>query len=157
MLESLYEITKYLFDCDYFSEDFDPEGYETHQDKAQELQSACPWKDIVAQWHNYLYTYCHTADEIINFANLFMYYGGTENFNPEPYKFLGYLYAGVDMDLYWEKAGDLFDSIAIDILSNQLLINLMDDPYYNPLKDKAILLEVEKWKNGIYKPDLNQV
>lgn len=50
------------------------------------------------------------------------------------------------MDIYWEQAGDLFDSIAIDILSNQQLINISEDPYYNPLKDQNIINEIEKWK-----------
>ena len=70
---------------------------------------------------------------------------GADEYNPDPYKFIGYLYARVNMDTYWEQAGDLFDSIAIDILSNQQLINLAEDPYYNPLKDKKVIGEI---KNG---------
>lgn len=147
MCKSIKEVTQYLFNCDFFDDEFDPEGNEIHLDKAQELQETFSWNDIVAEWHNYLYANCHTADEIINFANLFMYYGGTNEFNPEPYKFLGYLYAGVDLNVYWDRAGDLFDSISIDILGNQQLIDLREDPYYNPLKDPLILSEVEKWKN----------
>ena len=146
MTESIKNITLYLFDCDFFSDDFDPEGKEEHLEKAWELQRTFPWIDIIKEWHNYLYTNCHTAESVINFANLFFYYEGADDYNPEPYKFLGYLYARVDMDKYWHEAGDLFDSIAIDILSNQQLMSLFDNPYYDPLKDKKVLAEVTKWK-----------
>lgn len=146
MIKNIKNITSYLFDCDFFSDDFDPEGKEDHLDKAQELQESFPWIDIINEWHNYLYSNCDTAESVINFANLFFYYEGADDYNPDPYKFIGYLYAKVDMDIYWEQAGDLFDSIAIDILSNQQLINISEDPYYNPLKDQNIINEIEKWK-----------
>ena len=147
MLNTIKDITTYLFNCDFFSDSFDPEGKEEHLDKAQELQESFPWVDIINEWHNYLYTNCLTAEEVINFANLFFYYEGADDYNPNPYKFIGYLYARVDMDIYWDQAGDLFDSIAIDILSNQQLIDITENPYYNPLKDKKVLDETIKWKS----------
>lgn len=147
MLNNIKEITNYLFNCNYFDDSFDPEGNEIHLDKAQELQEQFPWNDIIVEWHNYLYNNCNTPEEVINFANLFFYYEGADSFNPEPYKFLGYLYAKVDMDIYWEQAGDLFDSIAIDILQHQLLINLNDNPYYSPLNDENIIQEINVWKS----------
>ena len=146
MLDNIKETTSYLFNCNFFSDDFDPEGQEIHLNKAEELQELYPWSDIVAEWHNYLYSNCRTVQEVINFANLFFYYGGTNEYNPSPYKFLGYLYARVDIHTYWDIAGDLFDSIVIDILSNQQLIDLVQNPYYNPLEDERILEEVAKWK-----------
>lgn len=148
MNNNISDITQYLFNCNFFDESFDPENEEVHLDKAQELQSTYPWIDIITSWHDYLYTSCHSADEIINFANLFFYYEGADSFNPEPYKFLGYLYAFVDMDIYWDQAGELFESIAIDILSRQQLIDICENPYYNPLEDSNILKEVEIWKEN---------
>ncbi len=147
MNENIKTITNYLFNCNYFDEAFDPEGNEIHLDKAHELQENFSWKDIISEWHNYLYSNCHTAEEVINFANLYFYYEGADNYNPEPYRFLGYLYAHVDMNTYWDRAGDLFDSIAVRILNNQQLINIKDDPYYNPLKDDNIIREINKLKN----------
>ena len=143
MIDTIKDTTLYLFNCDFFSDNFDPEGKEYHLDKAQELQESFPWVDIINEWHNYLYSNCNTPESVINFANLFFYYEGADNYNPEPYKFIGYLYSKVNMDIYWEQAGDLFDSIAIDILSNQQLINIAEDPYYNPLKDQKIIRERE--------------
>jgi hypothetical protein len=150
MINDIKNITKYLFNCDFFNDDFDPEGKEEHLDMAHELQEKYPWSDIIDEWHNYLYTNCRTAEDVINYANLFFYYEGADEYNPDPYKFIGYLYARVNMDTYWEQAGDLFDSIAIDILSNQQLINLAEDPYYNPLKDKNIIDEIARWKATLY-------
>ncbi len=145
MKNDIQSITRYLFDCDFSDDGFDPEEHEEHQWAAQNLQKNHLWKDIIKAWQEYLYTQCQTADEVINFANLFFYYDGPNNFIPEPYKFIGYLYAKVNMDEYWDEAGDLFDSIAIDILGYQQLINLEDEPCYNPLKDTLIQKEIKKW------------
>lgn len=147
MIDNIKDTTSYLFSCDFFSDDFDPEGKEDHLNTALELQESFPWIDIIHEWHNYLYTKCTTAESVINFANLFFYYEGADEYNPDPYKFIGYLYAKVDMNKYWNQAGDLFDSIAIDILSNQQLINIAEDPYYNPIKDPKILKEIKIWNS----------
>ena len=147
MQDSIKDTTAYLFNCNFFDDDFDPDGKEVHLDRAQELQEAFPWNDIIMEWHSFLYTKCHTPEEIINFANLFFYYEGADGYNPEPYKFIAYMYAKVDMDIYWDSAGDLFDSIAIRILSYQQLINLKEDPYYDPLKDPKILKEISIWNS----------
>ena len=64
--------------------------------------------------------------------------------------FISYLYYRVDMDKYWDEAGELFEGLAINILSNHNLINMMQNPYYNPTKDERILVEIEKWKAGIH-------
>ena len=147
MNSSISEITSFLFNTDFFDDAFDPEDNEIHLDKAQELFESFPWNDIITEWHNYLFNNCHSPEDVINYANLFFYYGGSEEYNPEPYKFLGYLYSHVDMESYWEKAGDLFDSIAINILQNQQLIDLNEDPYYDPLKDPKIIKEIANWKH----------
>jgi hypothetical protein len=150
MITSIYDTTLYLFSCNFFDDSFDPEGQEEHLDRAYELQKSYPWIDIITEWHNYLYNKCKTPEEVINFANLFFYYEGVSNYNPEPYKFLGYLYAKVDMDIYWDIAGDLFDSIAIDVLQNQCLIDLTENPYYNPLEDSNVIVEIDKWKQNFH-------
>ena len=147
MSDTIKNTTEYLFNCNFSDDSFDPEGDEKHLDRAYELMEQFSWNDIVSEWLAYLYNNCRTEDEVINFANLFMYYGAADEYVPEPYKFLGYLYANVDLDTRWDDAGDLFDSIAIGVLSHQLLIDIVDNPYYNPLKDEHILAEVTKWKN----------
>ena len=153
MQKTLKEITEFLFNNNFMDDSFDPEGEEIHLYVSQKLFESHPCNDIIQEWHNDLYNNCHTATEVINFANLFYYYEGADNYNPEPYKFIGYLYAHVNMDKYWDEAGDLFDSIAIAILENQLLINTSNDPYYNPLTDPNILTAINNWKNHL---DYNQ-
>ena len=148
MSDSIKDVTNYLFNVDFYDEGFDPEGEEIYLKKSQELKDNYPWKDIISEWHSYLFNNCITPKSVINYANLFFYYGGADMFNPEPYRFIGYLYAHVDMDEFWEEAGDLFDSIAIDVLQNQMLIDLKDDPFYSPLKDPKILSEISNWKNN---------
>lgn len=50
--------------------------------------------------------------------------------------------------VYWNEAGELFEGLAINILSRQGLVNVMEDPYYNPLKDERILNAVSEWDNS---------
>jgi len=69
---------------------------------------------------------------------------------PEPYKFLGYILYRVDMDKYYDAAYNAFEAISLDILEYQNLINLNENPYYDPLKDPNILNAVAKWENNIY-------
>ena len=64
----------------------------------------------------------------------------------EPYKFLGYLYYMVDMDKYWDDAGDLFDSLSISMLENSGNINIVKNPYYTALEDPKIKSAVNEWK-----------
>ena len=67
--------TEYLFRCDFFSDEFDPDGEEEHLDRADNLLEAYPWKDIFNSWHDFLHANCKTPEEVINFCNLFFYYG----------------------------------------------------------------------------------
>lgn len=53
-------------------------------------------------------------------------------------KILRYIYYGVSIRHYWDIASDLFDSLTISVLSADGLLNIMEEPYYNPLKDKRI-------------------
>ena len=44
---------KIFINCDFFNDDFDPEGKEEHLDMAHELQEKYPWSDIIdeiARW-----------------------------------------------------------------------------------------------------------
>ena len=43
------------------------------------------------------------------------------------------------MNEYWDEAGDMFDGLAISVLSAADLVDMMQDPYYTPLKDERIL------------------
>ena len=139
--------TDYLFGCDFKSDRFDPEGEEKHLDKANELISTFLWSDIFEEWNDYLHNNCSTPESVINFCNLFYYYGGQDQFIPNPYEFLGYLYYVIDVDTYWNQAGNLLDSISISILEKSGEISLSSDPDYQPWNDPKLLKVIESYKN----------
>ena len=139
--------TEYLFKCDFLSDEFDPEGNEEHLDRANNLFEEYPWKDIFASWSAFLRTNCKTREEVINFCNLFYYYGGTDQFIPEPYSFLGYIFSIVDWDKNWETAGDFLDGFCISILEKVGEVSIVKDPYYQPWNDPKLQQAVDSYKN----------
>ncbi|SDA39001.1 hypothetical protein SAMN02910275_00153 [Butyrivibrio sp. INlla18] len=149
MENTISSITKYLMDCDFFSDEFDPDGNEEHLETAEKLLHDYPWKDIYAEWRRYLHEECKTPEAVINFANLFMYYDGADNFIPDPLAFIGYLYSMVDMDKYWDKAGETFDSLSCEIMTKAGLADLTEDPFYRAKDDPRVIDEIKKFKSQI--------
>ena len=139
--------TEYLFKCDFFSDEFDPDGEEEHLDRADNLLEAYPWKDIFNSWNDFLHANCKTPEEVINFCNLFYYYGGTDQFIPEPYSFLGYIFSIVDWDKNWDTAGDFLDGFCISILEKAGEVSLVKDPYYQPWNDPKLQQAVNAHKS----------
>lgn len=45
------------------------------------------------------------------------------------------------------EAGDLFDGLAINILSHSGYLNYQEAPYYDPLKDEHVLYAISEWEN----------
>ena len=138
--------TNYLFDVDYFDDNFDPDGNEEHLARAEKMIDSYPWSDIFDSWNEYLHANCKTPEDIYNYCNLFIYYGGTDQFIPRPYEFLGYIYYMIDIDTYWDMAGELLDELSVSILERSGEISSWNDPYYQSWKDPKILKEVEKLK-----------
>ena len=120
-MKSIEEYTDYLFNCSFTDDSFDPENHEEHLRASWELFEHYAWKDIFPIWIKYLHSKCPTPEDVINFVNLYV---------------------------YWDQAGELFEGLAINMLSRQGLINIMKDPYYVPLKDERILSAISKWKNN---------
>lgn len=50
------------------------------------------------------------------------------------------------MDKYWDAAGDLFDSLTIEVMTTAKLVDIVADPYYSPFEDKRIQEGVARWK-----------
>ena len=145
-MKTIEEYTDYLFNCCFTDDAFDPEEHEDHLKMSWELFDNYSWADIYPVWDRYLHTKCETPEDVINFVNLFIYYEAADLTVPNPVDFISYLFYKVDMDKYWDEAGDLFDGLAINILSKQGLVNMMENPYYSPLKDERILAGVSSWK-----------
>lgn len=147
-MKTIEEYTKYLLNCCFTDDNFDPEGHEDHLKVSWELFEDYPWEKIYPVWIQHLHTECLTPADVINFVNLYIYYEAADLKIPNPLDFVSYLYYRVDMDKYWDEAGELFDGLTIRIFSNHCLINMMEDPYYMPTKDERILNRVNAFKNS---------
>lgn len=142
----LSKMTSYLFECNFFDDEFDPEDHEEHLACAEKLFDTYAFKDIFNEWNNYLRKNCKTAEEVINFCNLFSYYGGQDYPIPNAYDFVGYIYSKVDISKYWDEAGDFIDGLCTSILEKSGEISLVKDPYYQSWKDPKVLEAVERIK-----------
>lgn len=147
-MNTIFETTQFLFGCDFFSEDFDANDTYEHYDCAQKQMEECKWSDVFDSWFQYLITNCDTPKKVINFVNLFSYYGGQDQAIKNPYEFIGYLYYIVDMKRYWDEAGDLFDGVSISILENCGKVNTVKNPYYSPNNDPEIIAAIHRWENN---------
>ena len=147
-MKSIQEYTDYLLNCCFADDSFDPEDHEEHLKASWELFENYSWEDIYLAWVRHLHENCLTPTDVINFVNLYIYYDAASKKIPDPLDFISYLYYRVDMDLYWDEAGELFEGLAINILSNHGLTNMMEDPYYNPTKDDRIRSRITALRNN---------
>lgn len=148
-MEKIAAMTEYLFGCDFFADDFDADEKYDHYDCAQKLMEEYKWSDIYDAWIDYLVNNCDAPEKVINFVNLFSYYGGQDQAVKDPYYFLGYIYCVVDMEKYWDEAGSVFDGIAISLLENCGKVNVVKNPYYSPEIDPEVMVSVQKWRKRI--------
>ena len=145
-MKTIKEYSDYLLNGCFTDDTFDPEEHEDHLKMSWELFEHYSWTDIYPIWMDYLHLHCPTPADVINFVNLYIYYDAADKPIPDPIDFISYLYFRVDMDRYWNEAGDLFDSLAVNILSKHGLVDMNQDPYYSPLKDDRILSGISDWK-----------
>lgn len=137
-MKSIEEYTNYLFNCSFSDDSFDPEDHEDHLKASWELFEHYTWEDIYPLWMKHLHENCSTPEDVINFVNLYIYYEADGFPIDDPIGLISYIYYKVDMDKYWDEAGELFEGFAINILSKHGLVNMINDPYYTPLKDERI-------------------
>lgn len=145
--EKIIKTTAYLFGCRHDDPAFDADDSYEHSDAAQNLIDEYGWKTVFPYWFDYLQQHCPKESDVINYAHLFFYYGGTDLPLRDPYPFVSYFYYRVDTKKYGGEATDIFDSIAIPLLSNIGAVSLELNPDYAPEKDPKILEAVENWKN----------
>lgn len=138
--------TDYIFNYDFNDSSIPEDVEDAYLDRATALLDNYQWADIFTCWFDYLKENCHTPEEVINWANLFYWYGGFEKPIPDPYEFLGYLYFKVDVSKYVNEAQTVFDGIAIGILEKIGKVSLIDNPNYAPECDPEIIAAVERWK-----------
>ncbi len=144
MSSTLTEKIQFLFDCDYFSDDFDPDGNEVHQDMAENLLKENAWKDIFNEVYRFMVKHCTTAKEMFNFCNLYCIYLFDEQPIDIPYEFVARVLHFSDLDKNWDSYGDFIDSFTVNILKNSGKVDLMKSPTYRAWEDPHVLSEMEK-------------
>ena len=145
--KTIIEKTAYLFGCRHDDPSFDADDSYEHSDAADQLIETFGWNTVFPYWFQYLREQCPTPDDVLNFANLFFYYGGTDYPMRDPYPFVSYFYYRVDTKQYGAEATDILDSIAIPLLSHIGDISLESNPDYVPENDPKIQKAIANWKN----------
>lgn len=106
----------------------------------EKLISQHTWPKVYEAWMEYLHTKCKTDEEVINFAQNYFDYA-REMHIPDPIHFIAYLYYRVDAHKN-SYAFDIFDSLAITLLPNAGLVDIMDTPNYAAEADPRIQAEI---------------
>ena len=140
MNKDIDEITKYLFNRSYkdnITDDQEDELLDTVDMQISEFG----WDKTFASWNRYLLSECKTPETVVNFANIFWWYGGQDHPIPNPHKFLGYFYycIGFKSDMYDDN--DILDSLTRAILSKAGYreADLVNNPQYMPESDPKIM------------------
>lgn len=149
MLDSkLLAETEYLFDRSY-EEEMTIEEEDALTDRAEQLIEQYDWQDVFSAWSQYLYKNCTTPESVVNFANLFWWYGGHDHLIPDPYDFLGYMYYRVDLEPEKYDGDTILDSIATTILprAGYSEADLVLHTDYMPENDPKLIASVEAYRN----------
>ena len=147
----LLDETSYLFNRSY-DEDLSSEEEEAIEERAEQMITEYGWENTFSAWEQYLKENCITPESVINFANLFWWYGGQDHPIPEPHKFLGYFYYRINMETSKYDEMDILDSLSTTILKNAGFreADLVLNTQYMPENDPKIIAEVENYrKQGV--------
>lgn len=148
MYKSIDEQTQYLFNRLY-SEELTDDQEDALLDQVDLQISKYGWNDTFASWSRYLYNECRTPESVINFANLFWWYGGQDHPIPTPHKFLGFFYYHINFDSDTYDKADILDSLTRIILSKAGYreANLVHDPQYMPENDPKIIAAAKEYEH----------
>ena len=135
MHKDINELTEYLFSRPYSDNLTD--------DQEDELLD-----HTFATWNNYLLSRCKTPESVINYANLFWWYGGQDHPIPNPHKFLGYFYYRINFKSDTYDSTDILDSLSRAILTKAGYreANLIHDPQYMPENDPKIIAAAREYE-----------
>ena len=136
----------YLFDYDYF--DYDEKELNKRIEVARNIINNNEWIDVFNEWNSYLRTRCKQEKDYINFYELLYNYIDFDMYVPypnDPYDFLGYMLAKIDLDKNWDLCGDFLDSFAIQILESANELDLEKNPYYRFWKDPKFVEASQKY------------
>ena len=148
MNKHIDEQTEYLFNRSY-SDDLSDEQEDELLDQVDAQIAEYGWSDAFASWNRYLQNECQTPESVINFANLFWWYGGQDHPIPEPHNFLGYFYYRIGFDSNTYDSADILDSLTRSVLSKAGYreANLAHDPQYMPENDPKIIAAAKEYQS----------
>ncbi len=120
--KAIDEITKKLFSIDYESDFADETLANTYEKIADDQISNYNWQDVYNSWYQYLIKKCKTEQDILNFANLFWFYGGYNYRIVNAVELSAYLYGNISFENHPE-AISVIDGIAYKTLTNSGIID----------------------------------
>jgi len=104
------------------------------------LISKFTWPRVYETWIEYLHTKCKTDADVVNFAQNYFDYAHDRHI-PDPIHFIAYLHYRVNT-LENDDAMQIFDSLAIAVLENAGLLDMMQTPLYTAERDPRIQAEI---------------
>ncbi len=102
MESELTEEMEYLYSSGHASGEFSPQEYEEHKKRALKVVEKYSPADFFRASFNWMWGNKRQQEELVNFANLFYYYGGAGCCRSDPYDFLSCLYYVLVVDYYYE-------------------------------------------------------
>ena len=148
MNPELDNITSFLFNR-LFGEELTSKEEDVLVECAENAIREFGWEETFSSWKAYLKNNCHTSESVLNFADLFWWFGGQDHIIPDPYDFLGYFYYHTGVEPDEDGNLDILDSIATTILpkAGYQEADLVLNPQYMPENDPRLLKAVEKYQN----------
>lgn len=147
MYKSIDDITAFLYERSYDTE-LTEEQEDDILDIVDDQIENHGWENTYKSWYAYLVNNCKTPESVVNFANLFWWYGGQDHPIPEPHKFLGYFYYRINMETSKFDNMDILDSLSTTILKKAGFreADLVLNTQYMPENDPKIIAEVENYR-----------
>lgn len=135
----LQKISEYILSQDATRDYTDEEIIELEA-LVENLISQFTWPKVYETWIEYLHTKCKTDAAVVNFAQNYFDYARDRHI-PDPVHFIAYLHYRVNT-LENEDAMQIFDSLAISVLENAGLLDMMQTPLYTAERDPRIQAEI---------------
>ena len=144
-MQNLKSKIEFLFNQNFFSDDFDPEG--EIPEIAEELLNSYSWNDIYNMCFEHFKNDCTTIEKLYNALNLYYIYSFADQPIPNPYELIGYILYRIDIEKDWDKYGEFIDTLAISIVDNSTGTSHLSDGYYRLYEDQKVVEAIEYWKS----------
>lgn len=144
-MQNLKSKIEFLFNQNFFSDDFDPEG--EIPEIAEELLNSYSWNDIYNMCFEHFMNDCTTIEKLYNALNLYYIYSFADLPIPNPYELIGYILYRIDIEKDWDKYGEFIDTLAISIVDNSTGTSHLADGYYRLYEDPKVVDAIEYWKS----------